>query len=167
MLFSSFSYRCLFDITWRCSVRNKELMCKATVLERFDEYHRGGQPHICNAAPGRVAVAEIRRDIKSMSLKRPFESAAQIFDDVMLDRVGPEQLTLSCWLNRQTGNGARYDPKNRPILTLSSIPSMLPTISYDMTSRSALHAISSSPRWRCSLYLVVCGPGTLTQHSNW
>ena len=29
-----------------------------------------------------------------MSLKRPFESAAQIVDDVMLDRVGPEQLTL-------------------------------------------------------------------------
>ena len=48
------------DITWRCSAQNKELSGKATVQERFGEYHHGRQPHICNVAPGRATVAETR-----------------------------------------------------------------------------------------------------------
>ena len=39
-------------ITWRCSQRNQELTCKATVHDRLGFYVRGGQPHVCDAHPG-------------------------------------------------------------------------------------------------------------------
>ncbi|KAG0719438.1 hypothetical protein GWK47_050452 [Chionoecetes opilio] len=81
--------------TWRCSRRSKALTCTATVLERGGNYIRAGHDHICGGAqPGREKVAIIRREVKAQAVKRPFESAAQITEEVMMEHMHPDEAAL-------------------------------------------------------------------------
>ncbi|XP_033115326.1 uncharacterized protein LOC117115577 [Anneissia japonica] len=82
------------DVTWRCSVRSKTVMCRATVLERNGEFVRGSQRHICTAEPCREAVALLRRDIKASAIARPFDSAAEIIEQALRDDIGRGNIAM-------------------------------------------------------------------------
>ncbi|KAK2152573.1 hypothetical protein LSH36_325g04093, partial [Paralvinella palmiformis] len=58
--------------TWRCAVRSKTLTCKATVLVR--EASHTSAMH----SQTRQTVLEVRRDVKSIAVKRVFTSATDL-----------------------------------------------------------------------------------------
>ncbi|XP_071956869.1 uncharacterized protein [Antedon mediterranea] len=76
------------NTTWRCSLRNKNVTCKATVLEKNGEFIRGVHEHICGVIPGREKVALLRRDVKVKAMENPFDSAAEIVEKLIRDDIG-------------------------------------------------------------------------------
>ncbi|XP_033115449.1 uncharacterized protein LOC117115664 [Anneissia japonica] len=78
-------------ITWRCAM--KAARCKATVMER-DGYIRGTQNHVCDNIPGREKVAVIRRNVKQQALDRPFDSAAEMVEQVLCEEIGVGNVVL-------------------------------------------------------------------------
>ena len=71
--------------TWRYAIHSKTLTCKARVLVRDvgdGEFVRGSQPYIRNGQPDQQNVLEIRRDVKSIAVKRVFTSVTEVVDKV-------------------------------------------------------------------------------------
>ncbi|XP_071956825.1 uncharacterized protein [Antedon mediterranea] len=82
------------NVTWRCCVRNRNLTCRATVIERDGVYIRGLQNHICGAMPGLEKVSIIRRNVKEQAVNRPFESTSEMVEKILRDEIGEGNVVL-------------------------------------------------------------------------
>ena len=69
---------------WTCSVRNKSMWCKASVLEKAGSFTQGSQPHIHSAQLGAATAARISTAVKKIAATKIFTSAAEIVNKVLL-----------------------------------------------------------------------------------
>ena len=69
---------------WTCSVRNKSMWCKASVLEKAGSFTQGSQPHIHSAQLGAATAARISTAVKKIAATEIFTSAAEIVNKVLL-----------------------------------------------------------------------------------
>ncbi|XP_071810737.1 uncharacterized protein [Apostichopus japonicus] len=71
--------------TWTCSVRNKAMWCKATVLQKGTSFTRGTQAHIHPGKLGAKLATKISAEVKKTAAREIFTSAAEIVNKVMLE----------------------------------------------------------------------------------
>lgn len=69
---------------WTCSVRNKSMWCKASVIEKADGFTRGSQPHTHSAQLGAAAAVRISASVKKIAATEIFTSAAEIVNKVKI-----------------------------------------------------------------------------------
>lgn len=67
---------------WTCSVRNKSMWCKASVLEKVDGFTRGSQPHTHPAQIGAATATRISAKVKKIAAAEIFTSAAEVVNKV-------------------------------------------------------------------------------------
>ena len=67
---------------WRCSVRNKSVWCKATVLEKSNLFTCGSQAHKHPAQLGAAKATRISSAVKKIAATEIFTSAAEIVNKV-------------------------------------------------------------------------------------
>ena len=67
---------------WRCSVRDKSVWCKATVLQKADAYTCGSQPHKHAPQLGAGKATRISSAVKKIAASEIFTSAAEIVNKV-------------------------------------------------------------------------------------
>lgn len=70
------------DKVWTCSVRNKSMWCKASVLQKADGFTRGSQSHIHPAQLGAATATRISTAVKRIAATEIFTSAAEIVNKV-------------------------------------------------------------------------------------
>lgn len=71
-------------VDWTCSVRNKNVWCKASVKQRGNTtFSRGPQPHICQPQIGATATTHIRASVKQKAAAEIFTSAAEIVNQII------------------------------------------------------------------------------------
>jgi hypothetical protein len=68
---------------WRCSVRNKSMWCKATVLQKTNGFIQGSQPHTHPAQLGAATATNVAASVKRMAATEIFTSAAEIVNKVL------------------------------------------------------------------------------------
>ena len=71
-----FAYHQKFDkrrahITWRCTHRSAPNMCKATVLQKNNQYVMGGSSHTCKAQPNREVTLLVKREARARGQMTP------------------------------------------------------------------------------------------------
>ena len=66
----------------RCSVRNKSVWCKSTVLQKANVFKRGAQPHKHLAQLGAAKAKKISSAVKKIAATEIFTSAAEIVNKV-------------------------------------------------------------------------------------
>ena len=66
---------------WRCSVQNKSVWCKATVLQKANGFTQGSQPHAHSAQLGAAA------SVKQIAANEIFTSVAEIVNKVPIDFI--------------------------------------------------------------------------------
>ncbi|XP_076059340.1 uncharacterized protein LOC143035960 [Oratosquilla oratoria] len=72
---------------WRCSLRNKNVWCKATVSQKGVDFTRGCQPHIHPGKVGAAKASEVRKVVKESAANEIFMSATDIVNWVMLNEI--------------------------------------------------------------------------------
>lgn len=70
---------------WTCSVRNKNLWCKASVYQKGSNFTRGPQPHIHTERLGAATATKINALVKQTAKEDIFTSAAEIVNKIMLE----------------------------------------------------------------------------------
>lgn len=59
------------DVTWWCSVRNKNVSCRATVTQRGNQFRRGLHDHCHSPKPGLAACLAIKAKVINFSVVFP------------------------------------------------------------------------------------------------
>ena len=72
---------------WRCSVRNKSVWCKATVLQKANGFTQGSQPHAHSAQLGAATATKVAASVKQIAANEIFTSAAEIVNKVPIDFI--------------------------------------------------------------------------------
>lgn len=67
--------------TWRCSVRNKTVNCKARVIQRGENFSPGCQPHTHIAMPNKDTVASVISQVKAAAKEDIFQPAGTIVEN--------------------------------------------------------------------------------------
>ena len=105
------------SVTWRCSVRNKNTSCKATVLQKGTSFTRGCQPHVHPGKLGAAKAAIIQKEVKKIAGKEIFTSASEVVNRVLLTE-GIQNATEPLEAQRKPDNLARaanrFRQKMRP-----------------------------------------------------
>ena len=75
---------------WQCTaaVHNKTVNCKATVLQKGDEFKPGMNSHIHSGLPGVAMVNRVMKEVKEKATYDHSKSAAAIAEEVVLSCVG-------------------------------------------------------------------------------
>jgi len=68
---------------WTCSVRNKNVHCRATVRQSGDTFVRGPQPHIHDSVLGADIATKLKVAVKQTAAAEVFTSAAEIVNRVV------------------------------------------------------------------------------------
>jgi len=102
-------------IRWRCSQRNAQLTCNATLLVRDGTYFPGGQQHTCVPKTGQDTSLEMIRDCKQRGIKRVFTSATELIEEATLQRIKPDQMAMHPTLPPPTRLAAQINYKRRKI----------------------------------------------------
>ena len=69
---------------WTCSVRNKTVWCKASVIQKGAEFIRGSNSHVHPAKLGAAAATRITSAVKKQAAAEIFTSAAEIVNKVKI-----------------------------------------------------------------------------------
>ena len=77
---------------WRCSVCNRHVTCKATVLQVGNSFTRGPHPHLHPGQPGITRSLQTRKQINSMALSDIFTSAVEITEKVQAEHDNNEPI---------------------------------------------------------------------------
>ena len=72
---------------WRCSVRNKSVWRKATVLQKANGVTQGSQPHAHSAQLGAATATKVAASVKRIAANEIFTSAAEIVNKVPIDFI--------------------------------------------------------------------------------
>ena len=72
------------SVTWQCSIRNKDVYCKATVKQTGDLFEKGTQPHSCTPKAATLPATQVRAQIAKDALSHPFQSASNIVNQALL-----------------------------------------------------------------------------------
>ncbi|XP_070568671.1 uncharacterized protein [Ptychodera flava] len=75
---------------WRCCVRNKTLVCKATVDQCGDVFTRSLINHNHQAEPGIATKVKITKRAHQLARENVFRSAAAIVDEIFITDLHPE-----------------------------------------------------------------------------
>ena len=75
------------NVMWRCSLRNRNVWCKATVAQKGVNFTRGCQPHIHPGKVGASKSSEVRKVVKESAANEIFTSASEIVNRVMLNEI--------------------------------------------------------------------------------
>ena len=67
---------------WKCSVRNNNTHCLATVTQRDESFTRGKHPHCHGGAPGRGLKAKITREVKERQRDQIFGKSGKIVGEI-------------------------------------------------------------------------------------
>ncbi|VDI72607.1 Hypothetical predicted protein [Mytilus galloprovincialis] len=81
-------------VNWRCSVRNKKVWCKATVMQRGHNFVRGSTDHIHASDPGITKRTKIRVGVLTEASRHAYKSAGDIVDEQMREHVTEEDFNL-------------------------------------------------------------------------
>lgn len=81
-------------INWRCSVRNKSVWCKATVMQRGDIFVRCGTAHVHPSDPGITKKTKIKVDVLKEGLTDVYKSAGNIVEQHMRSHLQPGDFNL-------------------------------------------------------------------------
>lgn len=134
--------------TWRCSVRNKSVTCKATVLQDGETFTAGLHNHCHQSQPGRQKAIKIAAYVKNKAKDDVFRSAASIVDEAMLSVIkpgDPEASVPAPGLLVRRANRARETmrPENPQDLTFHLAENFLPPdfLQRDITVDNARHLL--------------------------
>ncbi|XP_077863518.1 uncharacterized protein LOC144347426, partial [Saccoglossus kowalevskii] len=75
---------------WRCCIRNKAMVCKATVEQIGDVFTRSMTNHIHPAEPGIKTKIQVTKKVHQKAKENIFQSAPAIIEEVMLAELRPE-----------------------------------------------------------------------------
>jgi hypothetical protein len=73
---------------WQCTIRPKENPCRASVIQRGDNFKVGKNEHNHSAQPGAAVVTKITATMKSKAAENMFKSAQSIVTEVLLETIG-------------------------------------------------------------------------------
>ena len=73
-------------VVWTYSKRCKSPTCEAAARQRDDSYIRG-DIIVCQAQPGHENVAEVRQEVMAKCGSRPFDSASELVDGALLEKL--------------------------------------------------------------------------------
>lgn len=101
--------------TWRCSVRNKSVYCKASIRVRDDNYIRSTTAHICVPEVGIMTCDAISARAKQVALENPLQSAAQIATAILQEHL-PDNVPCPSLKSVEylAYNANKYRKHNRP-----------------------------------------------------
>lgn len=68
---------------WRCTVRNSNVMCLASVMQCENSFTRGAQPHKCMTSDCALPAAQIKSYLRTEGKSRPFVSGSTIVKEAM------------------------------------------------------------------------------------
>ena len=77
---------------WRCSVRNKNTYCRATIIQSNATFRKGSFEHIHPGLPGRHIVEKVIAQVKTKASQQPFLSANNIVGEVLSKYAGLQGL---------------------------------------------------------------------------
>lgn len=69
-------------IDWQCTVRRKDLRCKASVIQRDGKFFEGRHHHSHPGAIGAITAAEITARVKQVAREEIFRPASAIVNEV-------------------------------------------------------------------------------------
>lgn len=103
-------------ITWRCSIRNKKVTCRATVIQSSDSVFHNGPSEHCHSAPLLAyESAKIVSEVKSLALQYPQESAGRITQKAMVEYYSPDSPAEGMLNPNNVAKNANYLRRlNRP-----------------------------------------------------
>ncbi|CAC5370087.1 unnamed protein product [Mytilus coruscus] len=81
-------------VNWRCSVRNKKVWCKATVMQRGNNFVVGATDHIHASDPGITKRTKIRVGVLTEASRHAYKSAGDIVDEQMREHVTEDDFNL-------------------------------------------------------------------------
>ncbi|XP_076082107.1 uncharacterized protein LOC143052855 isoform X2 [Mytilus galloprovincialis] len=81
-------------VNWRCSVRNKKVWCKATVMQRGHNFVLGSTDHIHASDPGITKRTKIRVGVLTEASRHAYKSADDIVDEQMREHVTEDDFNL-------------------------------------------------------------------------
>lgn len=99
---------------WQCTIRPKENPCRASIIQRGDEFIVGKNAHNHTAQPGAAIVTKITASMKAKAAENLFKSASAIVTEVLLSNIDSTpcpSLPKTVNLARATN---RFRQKNRP-----------------------------------------------------
>lgn len=106
-------------VDWRCCLRNKTVMCLATVQQRGKDFIPGKQPHLDAPITGRRTAAKAVAEIKAAVVTEKFQSASAIAERVVaaIDAACPLEALPTIRNLARAGNWHRRkvrprEPKN-------------------------------------------------------
>lgn len=76
---------------WRCTIRNKNAQCLATVVQQGELFTAGGSDHCHDFLPNLDVAKRVTAAVKDKASDDVFKSAAAIVESVMRDAIDPSQ----------------------------------------------------------------------------
>ena len=70
-------------VYWQCVVRNKSMQCKASVIQRGNQFTEGLHTHYHRAQTGAAKVHAIRTELKRRAGQNIFTSAAVMAEEII------------------------------------------------------------------------------------
>ena len=98
-----------YIVDWQCTVRSKNLRCRATVKQRGSHFTAGSHPHVHQAEVG--SLAKLSAAVKAAGRSEVFKSAGAIVQEVLTQHTAEIFLPKSVNLERVTN---RHRQKRRP-----------------------------------------------------
>ncbi|XP_022084516.1 uncharacterized protein LOC110975938 isoform X3 [Acanthaster planci] len=77
-----------FTSYWRCSIRNKNLLCRASVMQTKENFKRGKFNHIHPSKPNCEVAARLVAQVKAKVCQKPDNPTSSIVGEAMLETVG-------------------------------------------------------------------------------
>ena len=77
---------------WRCSVRNSNMKCPATVTERCGVFTSSQAPHCHSPVAGASVLTKLKVAFKEKAYSDPFTASPMIVDDAIYNHVVPTDL---------------------------------------------------------------------------
>ncbi|XP_029974749.1 uncharacterized protein LOC115408246 isoform X2 [Salarias fasciatus] len=102
---------------WRCCVRNKTVVCRATVVQRGDTFAEGPHAHVHGAVPGLKTAAQVRANVRQKAVQDIFRPAGAVVKEVLLEELnnGPCPTMLTPVNLARMANRQRQRQKMRPL----------------------------------------------------
>lgn len=101
---------------WKCTVRNKSIQCRASVMQSGNSFVCGPQPHTCNPNDCAEALAKVRHYLRKEARSRPCAPASAIVRE-----------------------GLQYLPKSKPIVGLPKIDALIRAANKTRQKRRPKH----------------------------
>ncbi|XP_038057420.1 uncharacterized protein LOC119729011 [Patiria miniata] len=73
---------------WRCSIRNKSVMCRASVVQTGEEFRRGQFDHIHPSNPNGAVAAKLVAQVKAKASLDPDAPMSNIVGEALVETVG-------------------------------------------------------------------------------